>query len=217
MASDLAINGDPAELVRFYRERCGLEDLYVADLDAIGGGVFQADLIRSLGGRGSLWVDAAVTTVAQADAVRRAGATHLVVGLETLTSYDALAEIVAAQAGRPVVLSLDLRSAVPLWRPGSTIGGDAIETVVRRALQAGVGTFLVLDLDRIGRLAGPPFIEIERVRRAAPQAGLYAGGGVRSLEDVQRLQRLGVTGALVATALQRGPLTPDALHSILMR
>lgn len=217
-ASGLPIDGDPARLASFYRVQCALDDVYMADLDAIRGGAFQADVVRGLVSEdGSLWVDAAITSVPQAEAVVRAGATCLVVGLETLSSYEALEEMAAAAAGDELALSLDLRSGVPLWRPGSPIGGDAIETVVRRCTNAGVRRFIVLDLDRVGRLAGPAFIEIERVRRVAPDAEVYAGGGVRSLHDLQRLQSLGVTGALVATALQQGQLTPDAVHSILMR
>jgi len=38
-------------------------------------------------------------------------------------------------------------------------------------------------------------------------AALLAGGGVRSLDDLRQLSRIGCDGALIATALHDGRLT----------
>jgi len=47
---------------------------------------------------------------------------------------------------------------------------------------------------------------IVRVRQAAPDVTLLAGGGVRGPDDLSRLADAGADGALVATALLDGSL-----------
>jgi phosphoribosylformimino-5-aminoimidazole carboxamide ribotide isomerase len=65
---------------------------------------------------------------------------------------------------------------------------------------------LVLDLARVGTGNGLDLDLIARVRDAARDVTLLAGGGVRGLNDVARLADVGCDGALVATALHDGRL-----------
>jgi phosphoribosylformimino-5-aminoimidazole carboxamide ribotide isomerase len=48
---------------------------------------------------------------------------------------------------------------------------------------------------------------LRRIRRVVTGAALLAGGGVRSLDDLRQLSRIGCDGALIATALHDGRLT----------
>jgi phosphoribosylformimino-5-aminoimidazole carboxamide ribotide isomerase len=49
---------------------------------------------------------------------------------------------------------------------------------------------------------------VSQLAAALPEVAIYAGGGVRDDEDLRALESAGATGALVATALHRGRLTP---------
>jgi phosphoribosylformimino-5-aminoimidazole carboxamide ribotide isomerase len=64
-----------------------------------------------------------------------------------------------------------------------------------------------LDLARVGARAGPDLAAIERLHSLSPGTALYAGGGVRSMEDLRALQHAGASGALIATALHDGSLS----------
>jgi phosphoribosylformimino-5-aminoimidazole carboxamide ribotide isomerase len=56
-------------------------------------------------------------------------------------------------------------------------------------------------------MAGGPDLELlARIRDAVRDTWLLAGGGVRGAGDLDALARLGVDGALVATALHDGRL-----------
>src|SRR5204862_283901 len=69
----------------------------LADLDALAGGAMQSARWEVLAGlRGRLLVDAAVTTPERARELVAAGAARVVVGLETLQSFDALTAVVRA-------------------------------------------------------------------------------------------------------------------------
>src|SRR5690348_15038298 len=95
-AAGVVIDGDVEALTRVYVETLGVKELYVADLDAIAHGVSAMNerLIERVVSAGvPVWVDAGVATTPDANRVIGAGASRVIVGLETLPSFEALAEL----------------------------------------------------------------------------------------------------------------------------
>ena len=206
--------GDPLALARAYVDRLGIRELYVADLDAIGGHAPQHRLISELAGVGApLWLDAGVSSGERARLALDAGATRVVVGLETLPSYDALRAICDVAGRERVAFSLDLRDGEPIVADGSAIRGAA-SAIAASAAGAGASAVIVLDLARVGTGAGLDLHLIGQVRRAAPDVLLLAGGGVRGVGDLGRLHDAGCDGALVATALHDGRLDAGGVATV---
>lgn len=207
--------GDAAALAQVYVERLAVTTLYVADLDAILGGSPQDTLVERLTAPGAaVWLDQGVASVAQARHARDLGAARVIVGLETLPSWEVLAGICTALGSARVAFSLDLRNGVPVVTGDRLLrdGSDA-PTLAARAARAGAGALIVLDLERVGRSAGLDAWLIARVRQAVPHVRLLAGGGVRSRDDLVQLAREGCDGALVATALHTGGLGADDVRA----
>jgi phosphoribosylformimino-5-aminoimidazole carboxamide ribotide isomerase len=198
--------GDAVALARVYVEQLGVRELYVADLDAISAGIgaLNSTTLRALAKLGvPMMVDAGVSSPCDARAVLDMGATAVIVGLETLPSFNALDAICASVGGERVAFSLDLRDGKLLAQPNVTAGWTLAE-VAQRAAAAGVGALIVLDVARVGTGAGIDLEVMRAVRTSAPAIVLFAGGGIRSSADVDALADAGCDGALVATALQLG-------------
>ena len=106
--------GDAVELARTYVDRHGVKELYVADLNAIGGRDPERVALRTISQLAPMWLDAGISSVERAREAVEIGAAHVVVGLETLSSFSALQQICDAVGGRRVAFSLDLRDGVPL-------------------------------------------------------------------------------------------------------
>ena len=210
LAAGERVDGDAAALARVYVDRLGVPELYLADLDAIEGGIgaLNAGPLGQVVALGvPVWVDAGVTTPAAANAVLEAGASAIIVGLETLPSFDALAAISQASGGRRrVAFSVDLRNGMPITLPGVEHARWSAAEIARSGAERGVGTVIVLDLARVGTGTGPDLELMTAIRRAVPHVALFAGGGVRGADDVDALARAGCDGALVATALLSGAL-----------
>ena len=199
--------GDALALARAYIDRLGVTELYAADLDAIVGGTPQDPLVAAMAALGApLWLDAGVSSVGRARRALGLGGARVVVGLETLLSYAALETICASVAGDCVAFSLDLRDGRPVVSPpaAETSAGVQAHVLAARAVDAGVGSVIVIDLARVGTGAGLDLDLVARVRQAVPEVTLVAGGGVGGLEDLARLADAGCDGALVATALHDG-------------
>jgi phosphoribosylformimino-5-aminoimidazole carboxamide ribotide isomerase len=209
--------GDAARLADEYVEQFGLSELYVADLDAILGGATQDVLIRTLTQRLPALVDAAVTTADQANRVRALGADAIVVGLETLATFDALNDIVHEVGGKRVVFSLDLRNGTPVRVALARGRGASPCALAAQAVAAGAHSLLVLDLARVGTGTGVDYALVSRIRQELPQVVLLAGGGLKNIDDVKRLADLGCDAVLVASALHSGSLTAGDVRSLRSR
>ena len=195
---------DGCEPVAVARALCGLcrtRTLYVADLDALAGEAVNETALAALASVAEPWVDAGATTSAGAEALRRAGVARNVVGTESLWP--------GAEVAPPVVLSVDLRDGRLVSRDPDLAGRNPA-AVVPLAQALGVDELLVIDLARVGSGSGPPLDAVAELAAALPGTAIYAGGGVRDDGDLRALESAGAAGALVATALHEGRITPRA-------
>jgi phosphoribosylformimino-5-aminoimidazole carboxamide ribotide isomerase len=195
------IDGDAAALARVYIDQLGIKELYIADLDAIAGGAEHDAPVRAIAEISSgVWLDAGVATVAQARRALARGATRVIVGLETLTSFDALHDIAEAITPDSVAFSLDLRDGRPITDDDG-LRDLPIDVIAARAADAGARSVIVLDLARVGSGRGIDLATVETVKQAVPEVTVLAGGGVRGVDDLRDLAAVGCDGVLVATAL----------------
>jgi phosphoribosylformimino-5-aminoimidazole carboxamide ribotide isomerase len=204
--------GDPIALLRAFRRHFGQDEIYLADLDAIQGGSLQRAIIGELAAiPGPLVVDAGSHLPGATRDLLSCGASRAVIGLETLRSFEDLAAIAGAVGADRVVFSLDLRMGEPLLHPvlraGSGTSQRTTTGLAEQALAAGVRHLLVLDLARMGGGGGVDLGLVAELRRRFPGEQLWAGGGVRSRADLERMRDAGCDGALVASAIHAGRVT----------
>jgi phosphoribosylformimino-5-aminoimidazole carboxamide ribotide isomerase len=201
------VGGDPLSIARAFRSELGLDELYVADLDAITGGGGNDAVIRALAREARVMVDAGVSDPERMRAVLGLGAHRVVVGTETLTGPDALDRLLTPET----VLSVDLRDGRTVSLDPQLAGVPALDAVAGLH-RAGLREVIVLDLARVGSGMGPDVGLIAELHAAFPDLELLAGGGVRDADDLRALADAGAVGALVATALHRGVIGPRELR-----
>ncbi|MBV9802549.1 MAG: hypothetical protein JO130_05140 [Solirubrobacterales bacterium] len=201
LRSPLVDGCEPVAVARALCAACRTRTLYVADLDALAGEALNEAILTALASVADPWVDAGATTPEAAAALRRAGVARNVVGTESLGAE--------ARIDPPVVLSVDLRDG-RLISPDRRLAGRAPSAAVPLARALEVRELLVIDLARVGAGTGPPLDAVEELTTALPGVSVYAGGGVRDDADLRALESAGAAGALVATALHDGRITPSS-------
>jgi phosphoribosylformimino-5-aminoimidazole carboxamide ribotide isomerase len=212
LRSGLVAGSEPIDVARAYREQLGLDELYVADLDAISGGRLQAETLAALAQEARVMVDAAVTELAAARPLLDLGAARPVIGTETLADAAALERL----ADLSFVLSLDLLDGRLLSRDPELARLAPAEALEQLACSGARGV-IVLDLARVGSGAGPQLELVNELHTRFPDLELLAGGGVRDLADLRALAEAGAAGALVATALHDGTIGADELRALSRR
>lgn len=203
LRSALAATARPADVVAGLLALHPFSRLYVADLDAIRGTGEHRRTIRELAATFpalELWVDAGFRRACEARSFLDAGLGQLVLGSE---SQDGAA-LLTALAGEPrLVLSLDYRGDEALGPPA-----------VFAAAEAWPRRLVVMTLKAVGSGSGPDYLKLGEVLTRAGERQVYAAGGVRGAEDLERLAALGCAGVLVASALHDGRLGRDALEAV---
>jgi len=207
--SVLCDSSEPALVARAFREQLGLEELYIADLDAIQAGeqTSHRELIATLAREEGFQVllDAGVSDELTAQRWLKLGVDKIVIGAETLKSWGALQELPSRLPSEDMIFSLDLRGGKILSRCPELATLEPVAALAQ--LQAsGWQEIILLDLERVGSGKGVDHELVTRIRAEFPQISLILGGGVTGMEELLALKKLGAAGALMATALHRGKL-----------
>ncbi|GJD39739.1 MULTISPECIES: HisA/HisF-related TIM barrel protein [Methylobacterium] len=194
IVTPLAKGSSPGDVAQGLVAAIAARILYVADLDAIIDGRppdlgSLAQVARACPGV-QLWVDAGFSGGPGVDAFLAEGLGRPVIGSES--QHDAA--LVRALGDR-AVFSLDSRGAERMG-PAELHDEPAYWP----------SEVIVMTLSRVGAGTGPDLDRLSEIREMSPATRLYAAGGVRGPADVAALEEIGVTGALVATAIHDGTL-----------
>ena len=112
----------------------------------------------------------------------------------------------ALLAGRErVVVALDHREGEVMVRGWRDTTKMAVGEAVTKFLALGVKLYLITSITKDGTLTGPDS-GVMTIARNYPEANILAAGGVRNLEDLIALKRIGVWGVVIGKALYEGVL-----------
>ncbi|MDA1016064.1 MAG: HisA/HisF-related TIM barrel protein [Planctomycetota bacterium] len=204
----------PLDVAMAIRERFGLNEFYVADLDSIVHARLNAKSIQSLTEHGfRLLVDAGVRETRLASELMRLQIQSVIVGLESIPNPQLLSELAADIDPSRIIFSLDLQQGRPLgdlaaWSDPTPLG------IANEAIQTGVTQLIVLDLAAVGTSKGPMVLELCRELRAKhPEIRIISGGGISRVADIAAFEDAGADAVLVATSLHNGQLTAADINT----
>ncbi len=215
--------GDPVELARRYDEQ-GADELTFLDITASSGGRETTyEVVRRTAEQVfiPLTVGGGVRTVADVDALLRAGADKVGVNTAAVARPELIAEIAQRFGNQVLVLSADVRRAggTPSGFEVTTHGGrrgtgiDAVEWV-RRAADLGAGEILLNSMDADGTRDGFD-LELIRLVRAAVTVPVIASGGAGAAEHFPPAVAAGADAVLAASVFHFGELTVGAVKESL--
>jgi phosphoribosylformimino-5-aminoimidazole carboxamide ribotide isomerase len=204
IVTPLAAGADPLVIAEALMEIAPFRRLYIADLDAIARRGSHDPVVAQIAGAHpvlDLWVDGGEVDPAELARRSKEGPGVPVIGSEAFTESEALARALHAPN---CVLSLD-------YDASGRMGPEAIY----ESAELWPERVIVMTLASVGAGGGPDFERLAEALKLAGGRKVYAAGGVRGIEDLERLAEIGVAGALVASALHDGRLGGAALRSIL--
>ena len=206
--SQLTASSAPLDIANALLELYPFQTLYIADLDAICGTGNNDSAIEAISQAHpalTIWLDCGIGQM-NARALYIGGNIRPVLGSENILNLQDYRAISYACQSKHV-LSLD-------YSTSSAMGIDELhksaifwpDDTICMTLNA-VGSKQGVDIDRLNTL-----IKMNSARKSPSR--LYAAGGVRILVDLQILAAMGVTGALVATALHNKQLSADDIKGL---
>jgi len=191
LESPYTSTADPVDLVAGLSSVFGFRLFYLADLDSImKTGSNEATIEKLASGTGChFWVDGGYEYMGWLS--QKQGVTP-VVATETYLGWNGNVDLGG------VVVSIDVKGRSLL----SPYPEMTIQSAITTAREANARRFIYLRLDKVG--TG----DFDTVN--LPQPGVsekwYAGGGVRGVDDLEKLSKTGYSGAIVSSSLHNGSL-----------
>jgi cyclase len=216
---DLRDAGDPVELARRYDEQ-GADELTFLDITASAAGRETTyEVVRRTAEQVfiPLTVGGGVRSLADVDALLRAGADKVGVNTAAIARPALIGEIARHFGNQVLVLSADARrippgaEATPSGFEVTTHGGrrgtgiDAIDWI-RRAADLGAGEILLNSMDADGTKDGFD-LELLRLARATVTVPIIASGGAGAAEHFAPAVAAGADAVLAASVFHYGELT----------
>ena len=213
--SCLATSTDPLSIATAFRSELNLNELYVADLDAILHNRPNLNTYRSLADAGfHIMVDAGLRDEEFANHLINAGADAVIAGLETSSGPEQLRRLSTQLAPQQVIFTLDMQNGQPLGHLDAWKTNDPFE-IAKQAVEAGVSRMIVLDLAQVG--TGDGMNTGERCRQLSTHFAnlqIITGGGIRNIDDIHALPSSHVHAVLVASALHNRNIGRGEIESL---
>ena len=205
---------DPLAVAQAFRDRLGLHDIYIADLNAIQG-LERHDhrkVILNLAGREKMNIilDAGISDIEGAQKWLNCGMRKVVVGSETLRSRKVLEDMPACIQPDKLMFSLDIRSGKILSQCESLTEMAPIE-LLKHLRDSGWSEVILLDLSRVGSSIGSDRQLAVEALSTFPDLKFLIGGGIARSSEVYDLKASGISGVLIATALHTGIIDAECV------
>ena len=205
---------DPASVARQFSE-LGSTDLHIVDLDGARSGTQDnRSIISTIAAESNLviQVGGGIRDKQTVEDWLAAGVSRCVVGSLAITEPDAVKSWLVAFGADKIVLALDVKieeDGVPMITThGWTRTADtSVYESILDFRSVGLRHVLCTDVSRDGAMTGPNFELYSSMATRFPDLQIQASGGVRHIEDLERLRRLGIPAAITGRALLDGTIS----------
>jgi len=207
-------NEDPLEVAKAF-EAAGIQRLHLVDLDGAKAGVVKNwKVLESIALNTKLEIDfgGGIKTDDDVALVFERGATLATIGSIAVANPTLFLSWVNVYGADRFFLGADVKDnliAVNGWMQTSNI---AIESFIGDYLAKGISNIFCTDVSKDGRLEGPSTALYQSLIQLFPNLKLVASGGVSSLQDLETLDNIGCTGAIVGKAIYENRITLESLQ-----
>ncbi len=196
-------NEHPLEVAKMF-EDAGLQRLHLVDLDgAKAGAVKNWKVLESIASKTKLTIDfgGGIKTNSDVDVVFNSGAALATVGSIAVKDKAMFVSWLQQYGADKFLLGADVKDekiAVGGWLETTDVWiYDFIESYV----QQGVQQIFCTDVSKDGKLEGPSTELYKNIIAKFPNLHFIASGGVSCVEDLEVLQEIGCSGAIVGKAI----------------
>jgi len=195
-------SSDPFEIISSVKPH----ELYIADLDHIQDIGDNFEIIKKISGKTKTMVDIGVKNMEDVQKCAQIADT-VIIGTET--AYFDVIEKAAIQFPDRIIVSIDMKNGYVLTKDMTM--EDRPEDIIKRLNNIEINEIILLDLGKVGTGAGIDENFLNDIADLS-RHNILVGGGIKNLGDIETLRRLGINGALAATALHNGNIPISFIH-----
>ncbi len=197
---------DPIEVARSF-QASGFRRLHVVDLDGARSGTPKhLHVLEALAKNTSFEIDfsGGIKTNQDIAAVFEKGAALAAIGSVAVKNKPLFFNWLEKYGAEKILLGVDVREeklAVGGWSEQTSVN---VFDFLQEMTEAGVSQVFCTDISKDGLLEGAAVQLYQKILKRFPALKLIASGGVRSMDDVRKLEAIGCAGVIVGKALYQG-------------
>ena len=215
-ASQKIYNEHPLEVARQF-EGAGLKRLHLVDLDgAKEGRVKNWNVLESIAGKTSLVVDfgGGIGSAKDLQIVFDSGAAYAAIGSIAVKNVTAFLEWTVRYGPDKFLLGADVRDE-KISITGWTVDTEmSVFDFIGKYIKEGIKQIFCTDIKMDGALQGPSLELYKNILERFPELFFIASGGIRSLDDIYRLEEAGCRAAIVGKAIYEGMISLKDLANV---
>ena len=192
----------------------GIKRLHLVDLDgARTGKVTNLQVLEDIAKSTDLIIDfgGGLREFKDVETVFNAGAKMVNLGSMVVRNPH-IAQIILDHFGSDsVILGADVKNesiAVSGWTEGVSIG---LWEFLQDWASRGIKKVCCTDISKDGMLSGPAFELYTTIKDDYPHIELIASGGISNIEDVDRLEEIGIPAVIIGKAIYEGKISLEEL------
>ena len=200
-------SNNPIEVARRW-ELEGAKRLHVIDLDgAKAGNPVNSEVIVNISQSVNLpvQVGGGIRDFKVVESYIKNGVDRVIVGTAAVQNPSLICKTIEGFGEESIVVSIDAKDgtvALEGWTKTSSM--DVLE-LLDSMVKTGLKRFMYTDIARDGTLSEPNFESIQTIL-ASSTLNMLAAGGISAIHDLDRLNKIGVEGAIVGRAIYTGDI-----------
>lgn len=201
--------GDPLDMARAFADS-GARRLHLVDLD--GAKASQPCNLRALeaiAGLGALRIEwgGGLKSAESLRSVFDAGADYAIVGSLAALQPELFEEWLSVFGPEKMILGADVLDGSIRVKGWLESAPATLEELLTRFAAAGLAQAVCTDISKDGMLGGPSVEMYCRLAAAYPSVQFTVSGGISSMDDIRRLDELGLCRVIVGKAFYEGRIT----------
>src|SRR5690606_19184389 len=206
---------NPVDMAKMFEDN-DIKFLHVVDVDgAKSKQIVNYKTLEMLSSKTGLQIDFGGGIKSETDikTAFECGAKQITVGSVAAQNPELMLEWLVKYGAENIILGADCKNrmiATNGWLESSSL--DVVEFI--KEFNKNGGTYsIVTDIDKDGMLQGPAFGLYEEILDETT-ISLIASGGITTIEDLQKLKKLGCEGAIIGKAIYEGTINLKELTEL---
>ncbi len=208
---------DPADVAMRYRD-AGLKRLHLVDLDGAKAAapVNLAVLERVVSRTGmDVQYGGGIKSAESLRAVFDCGANRAICGSIAVSDPEAFRGWLREFGAAHIILGADIKEGFIATHGWLQSSQRTVEQLIEDFVPDGLAQVICTDISKDGMLQGPSFALYERLQRLYNVINIIVSGGISSMEDILRLNAMGLRSVIVGKALYEGRITLKQIETCL--
>ncbi|CAB1243277.1 1-(5-phosphoribosyl)-5-[(5-phosphoribosylamino)methylideneamino]imidazole-4-carboxamide isomerase [Clostridium sp. MT-14] len=198
------VGEDPVKVALSFK-KAGSEYIHMVDLDgALDGKIKNAETISKVVKASQVPVElgGGIRNLNTVEKLVQLGISRIILGTAALNDPGFVKEAVK-KYGKKIAVGIDAKDgkvAINGWMNISTV---KYTDFAKQMEDIGVETIIFTDISKDGTLGGPNLEQLSRIQDAV-SCKIIASGGIKNIEDLQSINKMGIYGAITGKAIYAG-------------